>query len=125
MLKAIYHKYVSAQGDQPSQLDVYMFNGLENNLYEKVPEILLEPLRSNIRPMVDNRYLLNLKDLEYIKEKHNSGMCVFTLTKSGYCEAKRLNRPCKYFIDKHWKFLLGSVLSFITALTAIIRYIQC
>ena len=125
LLKAIYHKYVKDQGKQPSALDVYQFNSLEDHLYEDIPEVLLEPLRAKIRPSVDSRYFTNLKDDGYIKDKHNSGICVFTLTHNGYDKAERLIHPFIYFYKDHWKWVWATIFTIINITGAILRLLQC
>lgn len=125
LLVAIYRKYVKAQGDQPSQLDVYKFNSFDNDIYETTPEILLEPLGTNIRLSVNSKYSMNLRDQGFIERKHPRTLDVFLLTKSGFFEAKRLINPYRYFLIKHWRYLMPMSLTFILILIAIIRLTIC
>jgi len=125
LLVAIYRDYVKNQGDQPSQLDVYQFNGLKNDLYKDIPEVLLEPIDTNKRPNVDSRYFMNLKNDKYLEDKHNSGLCVFILTKQGFYEAKRLIHPYRSFFFKHWKYIVPICITFIGVILTIIRLTQC
>lgn len=50
---------------------------------------------------------------------------VITLTPKGYDEAKRLIHPVKHFATNHWKWCIGTSLSFIAALVAILRLTNC
>ena len=125
LLVDIYHKYVKYQGDQPSQLDFYKFNGLENDLYEDIQEILNEPLDKNKRPNIDGRYFMNLKDYGYISGAKNIDLLVFKLTKQGFYEAKRLINPYITFFINHWKYIVPIGMTFIGVILTIIRLTRC
>jgi len=49
----------------------------------------------------------------------------FTLTEKGFYAAQRLLYPVKGFLEEHWKWIVGSLFTFITILLAVIRLTKC
>lgn len=69
--------------------------------------------------------------LQWYKEAHVRGLVKtsndqhFILTAKGLRKANQINNPIKSFFRIHWKFVVPIVLSFIVAITAVIRLIKC
>jgi hypothetical protein len=123
LLIAILDKYIEDNGDQLVALDAYQFSSLDPSLFETVPRITKEKVRD--RQNSDSRYFGNLKEKEFISGKDIASPFHFRLTKSGYEEGHRLKSPKLHFCKEHWKFLFGSLLTFISVTCAILRYINC
>ncbi|MBU3020661.1 hypothetical protein [Aestuariibacter sp. A3R04] len=49
----------------------------------------------------------------------------FLFTNKGLRKARHACNPVKFFFKAHWKFVVSAVLSFIVAIMAILRLIQC
>jgi len=49
----------------------------------------------------------------------------FTLTEKGFDAAQRILHPIEGFLKEHWKWIVGSLFTFITILLAVIRLTKC
>jgi hypothetical protein len=123
LLIAIFDKYISENGHQLVALDAYQLSSLDPELFKTIPRITKE-LTKDIQNS-DARYFGSLKIKKFISGEGRTSPYHFHLTKTGFAEAHRLKSPTLFFCKEHWKFLFGSLLSFTTVLTGIIRYIQC
>jgi len=123
LLIAIYSKYIEAHGEQQSALNTFKFNSLDESLYEGMSEAVSTPI--DVLANVDARYIKNLEDKGYISKESNSTPWTFSLSHDGFLEAQKLISPYKHFFIMHWKFIIGVLLTFISSMTAIMKYIQC
>ncbi len=122
LLITIYQNYVAAHGEQPSSLEGFKFNSLDSSLYGEGLETLETPI--DVLNNVDARYIRNLKDKELIAQQSETPW-TYSLTEKGFIKARELVSPYKHFFITHWKFIIGTSLAFLSAIIAIMRYIQC
>ncbi|MDO6515285.1 hypothetical protein [Neptuniibacter sp. 2_MG-2023] len=123
LLIAILDKYVEDNGEQFAALDAYQISSLDPLLFENVPRITKEKVHN--RQNSDGRYFENLKLKKFISGEGIASPYHFYLTPLGFQEGQRLKSPKAHFCKHYWKFLLGSTFSFLAALAAIGKYIQC